>query len=131
MNIENNKGAALVEMAIILPLLLLIVFGIFEFGRAMVITNSLTNAAREGARQAAVSPPPINVDEFVRSAIPFPFEASELIITPEPLSPTPGSGSPVKITVTLPFHTVTQLIPLLDGKILRGEASMRYEYAGP
>ena len=129
MNFKNNKGAALVEMAIILPLLLLIVFGIFEFGRAMVITNSLTNAAREGARQAAVSPPSTDVEPFVRSAIPFDQTGLEVISDPE--SPTPGSGNPIKITVTLPFHTVTQLIPMLDGKVLRGEASMRYEYAGP
>lgn len=125
MNFKNNKGAALVEMAIILPLLLLIVFGIFEFGRAMVITNSLTNAAREGARRAAVSPPPIDVEATVRSAIPFDQTGLEVITNPG--SPTPGSGSPVTITVTLPFHTVTQLIPLLDGKILTGQASMRYE----
>lgn len=131
MNIENKEGAALVEMAIILPLLFLIVFGIFEFGRAMVMTNSLTNAAREGARRAAVSPPPIDVDEFVRSAIPFRYEASELIITPEPTSPTPGSGSPIRITVTLPFHTVTNFIPALNDITLRGQASMRYEYTGP
>ena len=130
MNFKNNKGAALVEMAIILPLLFLIVFGIFEFGRAMVITNSLTNAAREGARRAAVSPPPIDVEAFVRSAIPF--DQTGLEVTADPESPTPGSGSPVKITVTLPFTPVTDfIIALDDGITLRGEASMRYEYAGP
>lgn len=50
------KGQALVEMAIILPLLMLLVMGIFEFGRAMYIKNTLTQAARSGARTAVVTP---------------------------------------------------------------------------
>lgn len=125
MNIENNKGAALVELAIILPLLLLIVFGIFEFGRAMFITNTLNNAAREGARRAAVSSAPININAFVASSIPF--DQTGLVITTSNSTPAPGSGVPVTVTVTLPFRTVTEMIPLLDGIILRGEATMRYE----
>ena len=52
----NSTGQALVEMAIILPLLLLLVMGIFEFGRAMYIKNTLTQAARAGARTAVVTP---------------------------------------------------------------------------
>ena len=51
----NCTGQALVEMAIILPLLLLLVMGIFEFGRAMYIKNTLTQAARSGARAAVVT----------------------------------------------------------------------------
>jgi len=53
---KQTKGQALVEMAIILPLLLLLVLGIFEFGRAMYIKNTLTQAARAGARAAVVTP---------------------------------------------------------------------------
>jgi Flp pilus assembly protein TadG len=51
----NCTGQALVEMAIILPLLLLLVMGIFEFGRAMYLKNTLTHAARAGARTAVVT----------------------------------------------------------------------------
>ncbi|WP_024817566.1 TadE/TadG family type IV pilus assembly protein [Arthrobacter sp. 31Y] len=50
----NERGAAAVELAILLPLLLLILFGIMEFGRAYNVQVSLTQAAREGARHAAV-----------------------------------------------------------------------------
>ncbi|WP_310207050.1 MULTISPECIES: TadE/TadG family type IV pilus assembly protein [Paenarthrobacter] len=42
------------EMALILPLLLLILVGVMEFGRALNVQVSLTQAAREGARYAAV-----------------------------------------------------------------------------
>jgi Flp pilus assembly protein TadG len=56
----RSSGQALVEMAILLPLLMLLVMGIFEFGRAMYIKNTLTNAARAGARTAVVTPTIIN-----------------------------------------------------------------------
>ena len=52
----NNKGQTIVETAIVLPVLILLVLGIFEFGRAMYIKNTLNNAARAGARAAAVLP---------------------------------------------------------------------------
>lgn len=55
-SIMNSTGQALVEMAIVLPLLILLVMGIFEFGRAMYIKNTLTHAARAGARAAVVTP---------------------------------------------------------------------------
>jgi hypothetical protein len=49
---RDQRGAALLEMAFTLPLLLLISVGIFEFGRAFEVWQVLTNAAREGARVA-------------------------------------------------------------------------------
>lgn len=54
--IKQSKGQTLVETAFILGLLLLLVLGIFEFGRAMYSKNTLTQAAREGARTAIVTP---------------------------------------------------------------------------
>jgi Flp pilus assembly protein TadG len=53
---KNQKGQALVETALIIPLLLLLVMGLFDFGRAMYIKNTLNNAARAGARAAVVTP---------------------------------------------------------------------------
>ncbi len=43
-------GQSMIEMAIILPIFLGMVFAIFEFGRAWAVKQSLTNAAREGSR---------------------------------------------------------------------------------
>jgi hypothetical protein len=51
---KSEKGASAVEFAIILPILVMIVFGIFEFGIAYNNWIALTHAAREGARLAAV-----------------------------------------------------------------------------
>lgn len=51
---RSQKGAALLETAITLPLVLLVCVGIFEFGRAYQTWQVLTNAAREGARAAII-----------------------------------------------------------------------------
>ena len=50
----EDSGQALVELALALPLLLLILVGIFEFARAYSMKQSIVNAAREGARTAVV-----------------------------------------------------------------------------
>jgi Flp pilus assembly protein TadG len=51
---EHRGGQALVEAAMVLPLLLLVLVGIMEIGRAWNIRQVVTHAAREGARAAAV-----------------------------------------------------------------------------
>lgn len=50
----GEEGAAAVEMALVLPLLLLLLFGIIDFGRALNAQITVTEAAREGARAAAL-----------------------------------------------------------------------------
>lgn len=52
-----DRGAAVVEFAIVLPVLLLLVFGIIDFGRALNAQIALTQAAREGARLDALNQP--------------------------------------------------------------------------
>jgi Flp pilus assembly protein TadG len=64
---NNERGSALVELALTLPLLLLVSVGIFEFGRAFQTWQVLTNAAREGARVAVLpNSDPANVTSRVR-----------------------------------------------------------------
>lgn len=63
---EDRRGAAAVEMAIILPLLLTLIFGIIEFGRAMMVQQILVNAAREATRRAIV---PGATDQQVHSIV--------------------------------------------------------------
>jgi Flp pilus assembly protein TadG len=53
----GDRGAAAVEFALLLPVLLLMVFGIIDFGRALNAQITLTQAAREGVRLAAVGQP--------------------------------------------------------------------------
>lgn len=53
----RERGAVAVEFALLLPLLLLIIFGLIDFGRALNAQITLTQAAREGARLDALNEP--------------------------------------------------------------------------
>lgn len=53
----RDRGAAAVEFALVLPVLLLVLCGIVDFGRALHAQVVLTQAAREGARLAALGAP--------------------------------------------------------------------------
>jgi len=49
------RGQSLTEFALILPVLLLVIFGVLDFGRAIYAYNAVSNAAREGGRTAIVN----------------------------------------------------------------------------
>jgi Flp pilus assembly protein TadG len=51
---KSERGSVMLEMAMTLPLLLLVAVAIFELGRAYQTQQVLTNAAREGARMAVL-----------------------------------------------------------------------------
>jgi Flp pilus assembly protein TadG len=53
-NFRSEKGTALIEAAVTIPLLVFVCVGIFEFGRAYQTWQVVTNAAREGARVAVL-----------------------------------------------------------------------------
>lgn len=76
---NSERGAAIVEMAIVLPLLLLLVFGIVEFGRAYMTDISVTHAAREGSRAYAITRGSADAATAESAAI----EAAERTVAPE------------------------------------------------
>ncbi len=128
MKLSNQKGQALVELALSLFLLVLLVFGVFEFGRAMFVKNSLNLVAREGARRASVIDPwnATTIESYVRASVPQPLQPG-LVINVTPASPQHGIDT-VKVKVQLPFTTVVPLlITQLDSITLSAEAAMRYE----
>ena len=102
----NERGAAAVELALILPLLLLILFGIMEFGRAYNVQVSLTQAAREGARYAAVhyQEGGLNVSGAALSAAPA-LDGLGVTVTDNASSCAPGSNVNVTTSVSLPSLT--------------------------
>lgn len=61
---ERLRGAAIVEFAVVAPVLIAILMGIIEYGYVFLVQQTLTNAAREGARiavlQSTTSDDPIN-----------------------------------------------------------------------
>jgi Flp pilus assembly protein TadG len=119
---RSEKGAALLEAAVTIPILLLISAGIFEFGRAYQTWQVLTNAAREGAR-VAVLPSPIapGVEQRVRDymqagQLPL-FGSAGVVVNRNASIVVNGTAVPAsQVTVNYPFtfivlRPIARLIP--------------------
>ncbi|WP_309050771.1 TadE/TadG family type IV pilus assembly protein [Streptomyces sp.] len=116
---RSERGAAAVEFALVLPLLLLIVLGTIEFGRAYNAQISLTHAARESARTMAITSNWVEAVSTGRSAAPS-LNSTAMTFTPS--STTCTANSTVNVTVTYPLQTVTGIA---DNMTLTGKAAMR------
>ena len=106
---RSERGAALIEAALTLPLLLLVCVGIIEFGRLYQTWQVMTNAAREGAR-IAVLPSQVNggVDARVREYLQMGGLNTDntVGVTVTPVNVSIGAGgtaSASRVTVTYPF----------------------------
>ena len=66
-NLRSERGQSLVEFALIFPVVMLVLMGIMEFGRAFNIKHGVTDATREGARLAVVQDPIITMDSVRKS----------------------------------------------------------------
>lgn len=95
----RDRGAAAVEFALVLPLLLLLVFGIIDFGRALNAQLTLTQAAREGVRLAALGYPDANVQAQAQAAAP---ELSGVSVTVAAAC-APGAGPAANAEVDLSY----------------------------
>jgi hypothetical protein len=69
--INNQNGSALVEFAFVLPLLLIIVFGIIEFGVMFYDKAVITNASREGARAGITGVANSDIEDIVKDYCKF------------------------------------------------------------
>lgn len=76
---ERDRGAALIEMALIMPLLILVIFGVWSVARAYNVKNTMDHAVREGARFAAtVDPWDANSPDAVLAVIQSELSASAI-----------------------------------------------------
>jgi len=107
--IKSARGAAIIEVALTLPLLLLVSVGIVEFGRAYQTQQVLTNAAREGARVAVLPVQPAGavqarVTQYLTAGqIANPSKATVTVAATQ-ISLGGGSTAPgSKVTVTYPY----------------------------
>jgi Flp pilus assembly protein TadG len=62
----KTRGQSLVEFALVFPIAILLLIAVFDIGRAVFAYNGLTNAAREGARLAAVNQDPALIKQRVQ-----------------------------------------------------------------
>ena len=126
----RRKGAALMEFAIVAPFLMLLLMGMIEFGRALIIQQNLTTAAREAAREASL---PGATDESVAgAATPYvsmvPTGSVDTITNPEEMDDV-EAGDMVTVTVSVPFDSVSKMGATWFGEDfdLSASASMRRE----
>lgn len=124
--IKNNRGQALVEFALILPVLMLLVVGIMEFSLVINQYMIVAEAAREGARSAAVGGSNATVTSVTKMAA-SQIDKGQLVVAVSP--DTRVRGNSVTVTVTNPVQTVTLLMtPFFPaGFTVQGVTTMRVE----
>lgn len=110
---NQERGAVAVEFAILLPLLLMLVLGTIEFGRAYNAQITLTNAARDGVRVMAITNVPADAKTAAKNAA---ASVSTSIATSDvTLSTTTCStGSQVTLTITYSLSTITGIAGPFD-----------------
>lgn len=122
---QRRRGGAIVEFAVILPLLLTILFGIIEFGYVFMVRQSLQHAAREGCRLASLQTsqaPYTNVVARVNEIM----SAAKVPILPPTITQGPCEET---VVVTVPYDDVSLFGTFLGfgGYNLTGQCTMRKE----
>jgi len=108
----RDRGAAAIEFALLFPLLMLIVFGIIDFGRALNAQITLTQAAREGARLDALGEPNVVSQTQAAATGLSPVSVS---VTACPPGAAPTVNAVVDVTYTFEFVTPIGVIAGLVG----------------
>jgi Flp pilus assembly protein TadG len=107
---RSQRGIALLEAAIVFPLLILLTFGLMEYGWLFLNCQHITNAARQGAR-TGVRPDATNaeVQAAVRSILnSVGIEDGQYTVTFSPSNvATPNPGDTLTVTVTVPYENIT------------------------
>jgi Flp pilus assembly protein TadG len=106
--LHKDRGAAAVEFALVMPVLLSLVVGIAEFGRAYNVQATLSGAAREGVRVMAVKNDAAAARAATKAAaLPWSLTDSQISISPStcPSSATSTTSATVTVTYALPFIT--------------------------
>lgn len=138
---KGELGAAAVEMAIVLPLLVILLFGTVEFGLVFYNQQMLTNASREGARAGIVAGVPhVTVGEIqsvvnnycATHLVSFSDTPATLVttVTPDPSVTPPLFGDDLTVHVQYPytFLLLPNFVSGLTGTLnLSAETVMRYE----
>jgi len=142
---RHTSGQALVEFALVIPLLILIFMGLFDFGRAVFAYNSLSNAAREGARvaivdQSIVAGVPVGATEAANQATGLgldaadPTEVEVTYLLPDLSGPCPTHtiGCIAEVTVHHQFTAITPIIGSVIGPIdLTASTQLPIEFTKP
>ena len=137
--LNDERGTSLVEFALILPLLLLILFGVLDFGKAFNYRNDQTHLAAEGARWAVVNSNPGGgtLQEYIQQQA----DSAELRTNAQVCISFPNNsetgtsgqvGDPVNVTVKSDYNWILFLASGSGGGLnlpttISGSATMRLE----
>ncbi|WP_028275015.1 TadE family protein [Arthrobacter sp. I3] len=106
MSTTKERGAVAVEFALLAPVLIMLLLGIMEFGRAYNVQISLSNAAREGVRVMAIGNDPTAARIAAKNAAPALKPAlTDANITLNPATCT--TGAQVTFTISYTLATMT------------------------
>ena len=126
---RSRRGAAIIEFALLAPVLFMLVLGMIEFGRVLMVAQLLTDAAREGGRLAVVAGSNTDkvtstVDSFLTNAG---VNGAHTSVSPDPSAA--NQGDSITVTVTVPASVVSWLpTPIFTaGQTLSGSVIMRKE----
>ncbi|MBK7420398.1 MAG: TadE family protein [Nitrospira sp.] len=129
----NQRGVAAVEFALLLPVLIMVLFGIIEFGIALSRQQVLDTASREGARLGIrqVVPRPTAADIQAQARRVFTQAGVTGVVPTIAVTGAGGpSGTDLIVTVSAPyrFYVMANVIPALSGTVtLRSRTLMRHE----
>lgn len=124
--IKNEKGQSIVELAILLPIILIILMGVFESGRVMNAYLIINHASREGARSASLGDSDTEILETV-SLSSNTLNSSNMSVTISPSSRNRGDS----VTVNIGYD-VDIIVPIIESIIpnpfhIETETVMRVE----
>jgi Flp pilus assembly protein TadG len=130
-----EAGTSIIEATIVLPLMLLLVFGIAEFGVSFTRWNSLTNAVREGARVGVVFRAPCDnaaVTTLIETTVSDFADSSGIDpanITTTVAGECDGTGTQLIVTSTVPYNYIalSALAGLAPSTDLSARTVMRNE----
>lgn len=113
---KRENGQAMVELALILPVLLLILMGIIEFGFMFNSYLTLNNVSREAARYASLGGSDVQAESRATD-IAQNLDADKLTFVISPSEASRDRGDSVEVVVTYQYSLLT---PFLDGIITNG-----------
>ncbi|MBA8793012.1 Flp pilus assembly protein TadG [Friedmanniella endophytica] len=123
---RTERGAAAVEFALVAPLLILLVVGITQFGRAYAAQAQLTNAARQAARTMALQSNVSAAQAAAQAAAPtLNLTTGQISVTPSTCTTSTSSPTATAVvTINYPFTFLAS--SMLGGPVtLHGRAVMR------
>ena len=130
---KKEGGQSLVEFALVLPIFLLVLFAVIDFGMAFHAWITVTNSAREGARVGAVRAPATEIEQRVRDTADS-LDQADLSVTVTNAEGDPGES--VVVDVSYGYSLITPLANVLtmisggtisDSFTLSSTADMRLE----